>query len=245
MWMGNNKCNLNPEKRQFIVIGYDKIRSSMKSSFPVSFLGNIMDSAESVENMVVILDADNSMQRHITNLCRICYYHLWELRRIRRYLNHETAVKVANALTSSHLDYCNSLLYHTKKAYTVRLQRVRNVLCSTVYKLNKFSHVTPFMHKLHWLPIQYRILFKYNILTYKAIYFRQPPYISSLVKQCDLTWGNRLSISSSKLNKHSGLQSFAVAAPTGWNKLRQAIRTVESFKKQLKTYLFSLTYPPP
>ena len=50
------------------------------------------------EDTLVSLDAENSMQRHVANLCRISYYHLWELRRVRRYLNHETAVKVANAL---------------------------------------------------------------------------------------------------------------------------------------------------
>ena len=94
----------------------------MKSSYPVSFLGNIMEPAESVKNLGVILDDDNSMQRHVANLCHTCYDHLWELQRVRRYLNHETAVKVANALVSSHLDYCNSLLYNTKKAHTVSLQ---------------------------------------------------------------------------------------------------------------------------
>ena len=114
-WMGNNKLKLNPDKTEFIVIGDDQIRSSLKSSFPVSLLGNTMEPAESVKNLGVILDAENSMQRHVANLCRISYYHLRELRRVRRYLNHETAVKVANALVSSRLDYCNSLLYNTKR----------------------------------------------------------------------------------------------------------------------------------
>ena len=81
---------------EFIVIGDDEIRSSMKSSFPVSFHGNIMQPAESVKSLGVILDADNSMQIYMANLCCTCYYHLQELRRIIRYLNHETAVKVAN-----------------------------------------------------------------------------------------------------------------------------------------------------
>ena len=117
-WMGNNKLKLNPDKTEFIVIGDDHIRSSLKSSFPVSLLGNTMEPAESVKNLGVILDAENSMQRHVANLCRISYCHLRELRRVCRYLNHETAVKVANALVSSRLDYCNSLLYNTKKAYT-------------------------------------------------------------------------------------------------------------------------------
>ena len=112
----------------------------------------------------------------------------------------------------------------------------------------KYCHVTPFLHKLHWLPIHYRILFKYNLLIYKAIHFSQPPYLSALVRRSDLTRGNRLSISSSKPNKRSGLRSFIAGAPTEWNKLPQAIRTIESisgFRKQLKTYLFRLAYPPP
>ena len=96
------------------MIGDDQIRSSLKSSFSESLLGNCMEPAESVKNLGVILDAENSMQRHGANLCRISYYHLRELRRVCRYLNHETAVRVANAMVSSHLDYCNSLLYNTK-----------------------------------------------------------------------------------------------------------------------------------
>ena len=71
----------------------------------------------------------------MANLCHISYYHLRELQRVRRYLNHETAVKVASAWVSSRLDYCNSLLYNTKKAYTGRLQKVQNALFSTVCKL--------------------------------------------------------------------------------------------------------------
>ena len=48
----------------------------MKSSFPVSLLGNIMEPTESVRNLGVILDADNAMPRHIANFCFIYYYPL-------------------------------------------------------------------------------------------------------------------------------------------------------------------------
>ena len=85
------------------------------------------------------------------------------------------------------MNYCNSLLYNTKKAYITRLQRVQNPLCRTVLKLNKYCHVTPFLHKLRWLPIHYRILLKYNLLTYKAIHFSQPLYLSSLIRRSDHT----------------------------------------------------------
>ena len=60
-WMRNNKLKLNHDKTEFIVIGPDQIRSSLKSSFPVSLLGNSMELAGSVKNLGVILDAENSM----------------------------------------------------------------------------------------------------------------------------------------------------------------------------------------
>ena len=108
----------------------------------------------------------------------ISYYHPWELRRVCRYLNHETAVKVANTFVNSRLDYCNSLLYNTKR-HILADYREFKMPCHTLCKLNKFSHVTPFLHKLHWLPIHYHIMFKYNLLTYKAIHFSQPLYLFS------------------------------------------------------------------
>ena len=161
--MGNNKLKLNPDKTEFILIGDDKIRSCMKSSFPVSFLSNIMEPAESVKNLGVIMDADSTMQRHVANICRTCYYHLCELRRDCRYLNHETAVKVANALISSHLDYCNSLLCHTKKG----------IYCQTTKSEIKMRYFVLCVNSCHSLPAQTPLA--PNSLPY--IVQIQPPYL--------------------------------------------------------------------
>ena len=76
--MGNNKLKLNSDKMEFIVIGDDQIRRSLQSSFPVSFCGNIMEPVDLAKILGVILDAENSLQRHMANLCCIRYYHLQE-----------------------------------------------------------------------------------------------------------------------------------------------------------------------
>ena len=102
--------------------------------------------------------------------------------------------------------------------------------------------------KLHWLPIQHPILFKYNLLVFKAINLSQHPYLSALIRSSSLTRGNRLSVSSTRPKKHIGRRGFAVAAPAVWNKLPQTVRsqqTIDCFRSQLKTYLFRLAYPPP
>ena len=69
----------------------------------------------------------------------------------------------------------------------------------------------------------------------------------SIIKRGDLTLGNSLSVSLTRSNKCMGMLSFAVAGPTKWNMLLQAIRTLDTvteFRQQLKTYLFTLSYSP-
>ena len=91
---------------------------------------------------------------------------------------------------------------------------LQNVLCRIVFRLDKTSYVTPFLQKLHWLPITYRILFKYYLITFKAIKFSQPIYLSSLIKTSCLTRGNRLSLSSVSHKKAIGRRGFVMASPT-------------------------------
>ena len=137
-------------------------------------------------------------------MCRTCYYHLKDLRCIRKFLTVDTAALLANSMISSRLDYCNSLLYGVSKYNVAKLQKIQNALYRIVFKLDRTSHVTPFLQKLHWLPIIYRILFKYNLITFKAIKFFQPIYLSSLIKTSCLTHGNRLSLSSDSHKKGIG-----------------------------------------
>ena len=145
---------------------------------------------------------------------------------------------LANAMVSSCLDYCNSLLYGVSKSNIAKLQRVQNALCRIIFRLDKMSHVTPFLKKLHWLPIQHHILFKYNLLVFKAINLSQPPYLSALIRSSSFTHGSMLSVSSTCPKKHIGRRGFAVATPAEWNKLPQTVRsqqTIDGFRSQLKT----------
>ena len=74
-WMDGVKLKLNAEKPEFIIIGQKAIRESLAPNF----LG-------------VIFDSDNSFDNHVAKVCRACYYHLRDLRRIRKFLGVETAI---------------------------------------------------------------------------------------------------------------------------------------------------------
>ena len=149
----------------------------------------------------------------------------------------------------SRINYCNSLLYSVNKYNLTmsKLQKIQNTLCRIVFRLDKTSNFTSYLQKLHWHPIWYHILFKYNLITFKAIKFSQPTYFSSLIQTSSLAHGNWLSLSSVR-PKAIGRWGFAMASPTEWNRLPQSVRSqniTTGFQSQLKTYLFKLSYPPP
>ena len=193
-WMDGVRLKLNPEKTEFTVTGDRQARESIMQKFPTQFFGNSISPTNEVKNLGVTFDSGNTFASHITKVCRACYYHLKDLRCIRKFLSMETAVLLANSMISSRIDYCNSLLYGVNKYNVAKLQKIQNALCRIVFRLDKTSHVTPYLQKLHWLPISYCILFKYNLITFKAIKFSQPSYLSSLIKPSSLTCGNRLSV---------------------------------------------------
>ena len=159
------------------------------------------------KNLGVTFDSGNTFASHITKVCRASY-HLKVFRRICKFLSVETAAMLANSMISSQIDYCNSLLYGVNKYNMAKFQKIQNALCRIVFRVEKTSHVTSYLQKLHWLPISYRILFKYNLITFKVIRFSQPTYLSSLIKTSSLSCGNRLSLSSVRSKKAIGRRGF-------------------------------------
>ena len=89
---------------------------------------------------------------------------------------------LANSLVISKLDYCNSLLNGLPKSSINRLQVVQNSQARTIYPSTKRSdHISPVLHRLHWLTVNSRIEFKMATLTFKVRKFQQPAYIYDLI----------------------------------------------------------------
>ena len=152
-------------------------------NFPTQFLGNPISPTKKVKNLGVTFDSVNTLATHITKVCHACYYHLKDFRRIHKFHSVETAALLANSMISSRIDYCNSLPYGVNKYNVAKLQKIQNALCRIVFRLYKASYVTSYLQNLHWFPISYRILFKYNLITFKTIKFPQPMVTLMILNQ--------------------------------------------------------------
>ena len=187
------------------------------------------------------------MEEHVNVLCKTAFFHLRNIARIRPYLNRNTTEKVIHAFVSSRLDYCNSLLYGMPSVLISKLQRVQNVAARIVTGTRKYSHITPVLHELHWLPVQYRVEYKVGLITYKCLHALAPSYLSDLLKPYVPTRALRsssqglLQVPRVRLSTF-GARSFASFAPRLWNDLPVALRNIDSldvFKSMYKTYLFN------
>ena len=103
--------------------------------------------------------------------------------------------------------------------------------------------------ELHWLPMSQRVEFKILSLVYKALNGLAPEYISSLLACKNFKHSLRSSKGSileiPRTNNKYGDRAFSVIGPRLWNRLPSHIKnqtTFRSFKKSLKTYLFSQAY---
>ena len=180
-WMSTNKLKMNPEKAKFLLIGNEWQRSKYIFMFPIDLLGVETYPAKSARNLGVIFDKNFNFRSHISAICSSCLHHIRNLRRIRRHLDLDSAILLANVLVSSRLDYCNSLLSRIAKIDLTKLQCVLNRLARVVTKSPPFTRSVSLLRSLHWLPVKYRVLFKICLLTYKALHEEQPVYIRSLI----------------------------------------------------------------
>ena len=162
--------------------------------------------------------------------------HLYNISKIRCYLDKQSLACVIHAFVTCRLDYGNALLCGYPGTQIQKLQRVQNVAAR--------------LKNLHWLPIVQRIHFKVMITVFKAMHNTAPAYLQELIVPYVPSRGlrsqehNLLCVPFTR-STLAGSRAFSIAGPTLWNALPQYLRDISDiakFKRQLKTHLFAQHY---
>ena len=80
----------------------------------------------SVKNLDFTLDCHLTVNAHVSNIARTCYFELRHLASIRRFLTSTATATLLFAFVLSRIDYCNSLLFGSAHDVTSHLQRIQN-----------------------------------------------------------------------------------------------------------------------
>jgi len=205
-----------------------------------------------VRDLGVFFDAELSMRKHVSMTAQTCFYHLRRLRSVRHQLGREVTARLVSAFVLSRLDYCNAVLVGLPASTLAPLQRVLHAAARLVLELRPRDHVTSALKTLHWLPVTQRIDYKLCMLVHKSSIGHAPAYIMDmLIPCCDVSSKAALRSYSSgdyiipRTTLKFGERAFAVAAPRAWNRLPTTLkfmRSTDTFKRHLKTFLFNAAY---
>ncbi|KAK2897110.1 hypothetical protein Q8A73_013490 [Channa argus] len=242
-WMTENFLQLNSIKTEALLVGTTHLLHSSPINC-ISFSGHTITLSNSVSNLGVKFDPHLSFETHVQHLCKIAFFHLRNIAKIRPSLSLCDAERLVHAFVSSRLDYCNALLIGIPGRSLQKLQYVQNSAARILIRVRKHQHITPVLRTLHWLPIHLRIDYKVCLLTHQCIHGNAPQYLKELLtlqsttRQLRCTNTYRLYPPRPKLHT-MGDRAFSAAAPRLWNALPENLRaqqTVDCFKKQ--TFLF-------
>ena len=204
----------------------------------------------SVKNLGFTLDCHLTMNAHVSNIARTCYFELRRLASIRRFLISTATATLVSAFVLSRIDYCNSLLFGSTYDVTSHLLRIQIYAARVILRLLKSSSITTHLESLLWLPVKVISTFKIACLCYHCHSSTAPSYVTDMLQKKPSHIRNTRSYTMPLLNRpaHSnatlGDRSFSLASYV-LNSIPNDVRcapSLSSFKSRLKTYLFSSVY---
>jgi hypothetical protein len=268
-WFTENDLQLNSSKSEVMEVGTTTQLRKSPPETTYSISDSIIQPVSYLKIVGVILDNKLNFDRFISATCSACAMHIRALKHIRPLLDNQTANSIACSMIASRLDYCNSLLAGITIHNIARLQRQQNSAARVVCCSGKRSNSGDLLRQLHWLPIEHRIKYKVASLTFNAILFRSPIYLSELltvydpIRELRSTGTFKLAVPRNKTNLAG--RAFQNFAPRIWNDLPVNLRAMafpesdpvgsptvdrneslnlirNSFKRQLKTELFKSAF---
>ena len=213
-------------------------RSKHLHNLPISItIGNTqLPFKQSVKNLCFTLDCHFTINAHVSNIARTCYFELRRLASVRRYLTSTATAHMYLLFVLSRIDYCNSLLFGSTHDVISHLQRIQNYSARVILRLPMSSSITIHLKSLHWLPVKVRSTYKIACLCYHCHSSTAPSYVTDMLHKKPLHTRNTRSSSYTMplFNRpaHSkatlGDRSFSFASSSVWSSIPNDVRCAPS-----------------
>ena len=166
--MSSHRLKINPTKTEFIWMATSR-RNHLIDHGPVSIYGTQITPSPNVKLLGVHIDEELSLLVQISSTASSGFFHLRQIKAIRRCLPSDAARSLMNEFVVSRLDYCNSIYAGLPKSKTNRLQIVYSEAARLIFGASRYSHITPVLRdRFHWLRCTEWIQYKLCMTIFKA-----------------------------------------------------------------------------
>ena len=118
-----NMLKVNDNKTELMLVTSKRTKHLHNLPTSITIGNSQIPFKQSVKNLGVTLDCHLTMNEHVFNISRTCYFELRRLASIRRFLTSTATATHVSAIVLSRIDYCNSLLFGSTHE-TSHLQRI-------------------------------------------------------------------------------------------------------------------------
>ena len=151
---------LNEAKTKFLLISPDDYFHNVYPNVCIAFSGNLISPSLDAVNLGVTFDSQMTMNTYVNNIISKGYGQLSNFWRAARRLSVDNKLQLVSSFILPSIDYCNITLLATSKHNMQKLQKLLNSAVRFIFNLSGKRYrrsITPYMKKLHILPVEYRV----------------------------------------------------------------------------------------
>ena len=141
-WATANMHKLNDNKTELMLVTSKRTKHLHNLPTTITIGNSQITFKQSVKKLGFALDCHLTMNAHVSNIVRTCYFELRRLASICRFPTSTATVTLASAFALSRIDYCNSLLFGSTHDVTSHLQWIQNYAARVILCLPKSSSIT-------------------------------------------------------------------------------------------------------
>ena len=135
-WATANMLKLNDNKTELMLVTSKRTKHLHNLPTSITISNAQIAFKQSVKNLSFTLDCHLTMNAHVSNIARTCYFELRCLASIHRFLTSTVAATLVSAFVLSRID-CSSLLFGSTHDKTSHLQRIQNYAARVILRLPK------------------------------------------------------------------------------------------------------------
>ena len=178
-----NMLKINDSKTELMLVTSNCTKHFNKQPTSITIVNVLFPFKQCVKILGFTLDCHLTMNAHVSNNVRTCYFELRRLASIRRFLTSTVTATLVSAFVLSRIDYCNSLLFGSTHDVASHLLRIQIYDARVIFRISMSSSITIHLRSLHWLPVKVKSTYKIACLFYYFHSSTAPSYVADMLRK--------------------------------------------------------------